>query len=98
MSRRTNRKWTREEENRVIRQIEAFPQNLTRCFFMVAEEVDRTPSAVASHWYTKISKRPEVMCFFTASRQHVSKNRKNGLGARSSRSIWHRLVSIIRGL
>lgn len=95
---RNYRKWTREEDQRILRQVKAFPQNLSKCFMLVAEEIDRTPSAVANHWYTKVSKDPEALCFFTASPVHISKNRKNGAGVESNGSIWRRLLRIIRGL
>lgn len=92
------RKWTEEEEKLLLRQVRAFPQNLTKCFLMVAQNVDRTPGAVANHWYTVVSKRPDAVCFFTASAKHVSKNRKNGKGIESNCNIWRRLLAIIRNL
>ena len=95
---RRTRKWTRAEEDRLLRQVRAFPQNLNRCFLMVSDEINRTPGACANHWYTVLSKREENLCFFTASSKHVSKNRKNGAGEESTPSIWRRLVSIICNL
>lgn len=95
---RKARKWTQEEENRLLRQVRTFPQNLHKCFVIVSEELDRTPGAVANHWYTVASKRADSLCFFTASEKHVSKNRKNGMGNESTPSIWRRLLRIIRGL
>lgn len=92
------KKWTRQEDERLLRQVKAFPQNLHRCFMIVAEELGRTESAVSGHWYTSLSKRPDVMCFFTASPKHVSKNRKNGMGMESNSSIWRALVNAIRRL
>lgn len=95
---RTNRKWTEEEDNRLLRQVKAFPQNLNKCFLIVSEEIGRAPGAVANHWYTVVSKKPDSVCFFTASPKHVSRNRKNGKGVESNRSIWQRLMSVIRNL
>lgn len=92
------RKWTEEEDNLLLRQVKASPQNLSQCFLMVAQNTDRTPGAVANHWYTVVSKRPDAVCFFTASSHHVSKNRKNGKGVSCSTNIWHRLLHIIRNL
>ena len=92
------RRWTLEEEQRLTRQVRAFPQNLAKCFLIVSEEIDRTPSAIANHWYTVTSKKPENMCFFTASEKHVSKNRKNGMGVSSTHSIWKKLLNAIRNL
>ena len=95
---RCNRKWTRQEDLRLIRQIQAFPQNLHKCFMIVAEELGRTEGGVAGRWYQHVSHDPANMCFFTASPKHVSRNRKNGMGEASSQSIWRRLVSIIKNL
>lgn len=92
------RKWTEEEDNLLLRQVKAFPQNLNRCFLMVSQNIDRTPAAVANHWYTVVSKRSDAICFFTASSYHVSKNRKNGEGVHTNSNIWHRLLQIIRNL
>jgi len=89
------KRWTPTEDERLLRQVRAFPQNLTKCFMIVSEEVDRTPSAVAGRWYTKVSKRPEALCFFTASPRHVSKNRKNGMGITTTESIWRKFMRII---
>ena len=53
---RTNKKWTVEEEDRLLQQVRTFPQNLTQCFLIVSESIGRTPQAVANHWYTVVSK------------------------------------------
>lgn len=95
---RTNRKWTAEEENKLLQQVRAFPQNLTRCFLIVSESIGRSPQAVDNHWYTVVSKKPDSTCFFTASPKTVSRNRKNGEGVESTRSILQRLISIIHNL
>lgn len=95
---RTSRKWTAEEDERLLRQVRAFPQNLHKCFLIVGEEIGRSDKAVQAHWYSVVSKKPENMCFFTASARHVSKNRKNGMGVESNMSIWRRLMNIIRNL
>ena len=97
-SSRQCKKWSNEEEQRLLRQVRAFPQNLHKCFLIVAEETGRTEGAVANHWYTVLSKRPESLCFFTASPKHVSKNRKNGMGIESNNNIWRRLMAVIRNI
>lgn len=95
---RFNKRWTLAEDERLARQVKAFPQNLHKCFLMVAEELGRTESAVAGRWYQHVSKDPANVCFFTASPKHVSKNRKNGEGVETNNSIWRRLLNVIRGL
>ena len=98
MGQTKSKRWTASEEARLINQVRVFPQNLHKCFLIVSEETGRTPGAVANHWYTVTSKKPENMCFFTASEKHVSKNRKNGIGEESNSNIWRRLVRIIRNI
>lgn len=96
--RRDMRRWTNEEDQRLLRQVRAFPQNLHKCFLIVSEEIGRTESAVSGRWYTVLSKKPESLCFFTASPKHVSKNRKNGMGVETNGNIWRRLMAVIRSI
>jgi hypothetical protein len=95
---RNCRRWSEEENARLLRQVRAFPQNLSKCFFIVGQEIGRTDKAVAAHWYQHLSKREDALCFFTASSKHVSKNRKNSMGIETNASIWRRLVAIIRNI
>ena len=92
------RKWTEEEDRLLLNQVRAFPQNLTKCFLIVSEMTNRTPSSVSAHWYTSLSKRDDVLCFFTASPKHVSRNRKNGAGEETSESIWKKFLKIINSI
>lgn len=95
---RRNRRWTNEEDQILLRHVKARPQNLHYCFMMVSEMIGRTEGAIANHWYSVVSKKPEVLCFFTASPHHVSRNRKNGAGVESNGSVWRRFVSILRNI
>lgn len=92
------KKWTVEEDNVLLQSVKDNPQNLSKCFVAVAERLGRSKSAVAGHWYTNVSKKPDATCFFTASSKHLSKNRKNGAGVEINRSIWQRFLQIIRNL
>lgn len=98
IERRDCKKWTTEENARLLRQVRSFPQNLHKCFLIVSEEIGRTDKAVQAHWYQHLSKQPDAMCFFTASPKHVSKNRKNGMGVETNGSIWRRLMAVIRSI
>ena len=95
---RTNRKWTEEEDAILLQQVKRCPQNLSRCFLTVSERIGRSKTAVANRWYCTVSKKPDTVCFFTASPKHVSRNRKNGAGVESNRNIWQRFMSIIHNL
>ena len=92
------KRWSEDENQLLLRQVRAFPQNLTKCFMIVSEQIGRTESAVSGHWYTSLSKRPDAMCFFTASPKHVSRNRKNGMGVESNNTIWRKLLAAIRNI
>lgn len=93
-----NRRWTDHEDQKVLQQIDAFPQNLAKCFLMVSESIDRTPGAIANHWYTVLSKDPKITKFATISSRHVSRNRKNGMGVPSTPSIWKKFCRLISKL
>lgn len=97
MNNEVRKRWTKEEDDRLFRQIKAFPGNLSKCFLIVSEEIGRTPAACASHWYSSLSKKAEV-AFFTASSKHMALNRKNGEGVPSTESIWRKLLRVINRL
>lgn len=90
-----NKRWTDEEDARLLKQINAFPQNLSKCFNIVSEVTGRSPGACAARWYTVLSKREDVHLFFTASEKHISVNRKNGVGRKNTKSIWRRLLRLL---
>jgi len=91
----TARKWTEAEDDRLYRQVKAFPQNLHKCFLMVAEELGRTPGAVESRWYTYVSRKPQYAGFVTLSAQHKSLNRKNGTGEPSTEGVFNRVLRLL---
>lgn len=95
---KTVRKWTKEEDDRLVRQIAAFPQNLHHCFVLVSEEIDRTPAACASHWYTSLSKRDDVLIFISATRGLIAMNRKNGNFRPCNITIWKKIIHIVKSL
>lgn len=95
-STRRIKRWTPEEDRRLLQQIRVFPQNLSKCFIIVGEVLDRTPTACAARWYTKLSKDPSNAIFLTVSEKHKVVNRKNGQGETSSRSVFQRILRILR--
>lgn len=90
------RPWTPEEDAVLTRYVKAGVTNLHACFLAVAEQIGRTPTAVASHWYSVLSKKDPL--FGTISEKHWAKNRKNGKGVPSTPSIWRRVLAILRNL
>lgn len=98
-----NKRWTSQEDATLLKYVKVYPHNLHKCFLLVSEELTdagkpRTPAAVQAHWYSVLSKKPNSLCFFTASAKHVSKNRKNGMGQESNPGIWRRLLTVLRSL
>ena len=100
---RCSTRWTEGEDEVLLRYVRNYPHNLHKCFLLVSEHLTengnlRTPTAVQAHWYSVLSKRPEALCFFTASTKHVSKNRKNGMGIETNPSVWRRFLRILRSI
>lgn len=92
--------WTKAEDKRLLRQIEAFPHNLNACFAIVAEELGRTPTSVSSHWYNTLSKKDGILNYGLVSKKKVLINRKidrkNCYVAKNTPSIWRKLLRVIQ--
>lgn len=94
-----SRKWTSEEDNILLRYMDNMGiSNLHAVFLAVSEQIGRTPGAIASHWYSVISKRKDVQQFARASKKDVLWNRKNGVGIPSDISIWRRILRVLKNL
>jgi hypothetical protein len=93
---RTSKRWTPQEDRRLLEQIKVFPQNLSKCFTIVSEVIDRSPSACANRWYTVLSKDPANAAFLTVSSRHKILNRKNGEGTRCTPSLFRRILALLR--
>lgn len=92
---RNHKKWTASEDEILLQQVRQYPSNFTRCFLAVSDYIGRSPSSVANRWYTVVSKKPDSTCFFTASQEQISINRKNGIGIECTANIWQTLLSLI---
>ena len=90
------KRWTPEEDKRLLQQIRVFPQNLNKCFLIVSEVIGRSPGACANRWYTKLSKDPANAVFLTVSSRHKIMNRKNGKGMRSTPSLFQRILKLLK--
>ena len=93
---KTVKRWTADEDARLLEQIRVFPQNLSKCFIIVSEVLDRTPTACAARWYTKLSKDPANAVFVTVSARHKTLNRKNGEGSVSNMNIFRRILKLLK--
>ena len=93
------RKWTKGENDLLVRQVRAFPGNLSKCFLMVAESTGRSPKAVMAHWYKVVSKDPNTeVCYGFLTQREFAKNRKglpkNG-GMPHSTNIFKRILKVL---
>ena len=95
-TKRQVKRWTPEEDRRLLQQIRVFPQNLHKCFLIVSEVTGRTPGACANRWYTKLSKDPANAVFLTVSSRHKVMNRKNGKGVRSTPGLFQRILKLLK--
>lgn len=85
---KTLRRWTEEEDDRLIHYAQTFPHKMSFCFTAVAEEIGRTPGAVAYRWYNHLSKRDDVWAFAKISSQGVNKNRSLGMPTPTKKKAW----------
>lgn len=101
MSKKKSKKslrWTDAEDQIVFNEIKNSPFNLSKCFIIAGAKINRTPLAVEMRWYTSISKNPQYKGFFTVSSKHLSMNRKNGMGVSIDKSLWQRLLDVIKNV
>ena len=89
-----NRRYTPEEDATILSCIEASPHNLHMSFITVSKLIDRTPEAVAQHWYECLRKKDPV--YMLVSRKHVIRNGKNLMGDTARPTVWQRLLSAIK--
>lgn len=92
------KKWTPEEDDTLLRYVRANTGNLNHCFILVSEQLNRSPHAVAAHWYQTLSRKEDVWAIATVSPSNCLKNRKNGIGVECNNSLFSRVVNIIRHL
>jgi len=90
-----NRKWTKDEDTRLLRQVKAFPQNLNQCFIIVGEELGRSKGAVAARWYQHVSRDPMNAAFLSISTKQKMFNRKNGKGVPSTPTLFRRILKLL---
>lgn len=93
-----NRKWTHREDLVLLRKLSHSPGNIHATFMAVAQELGRTTGSVAAHWYSVLSKKPEVFIYGFMTKTFILKNRKNGTkySLPFQPNIWRRFVALIR--
>ncbi len=94
--------WTVAEEDIVMEEIGKNPTNLTACFFMASQLINRSPGAISNHYYGKMIDNPNCVAKLTIGRTACVKNRtrlKFGEQPKSIlRSSWDFIISLIFGI
>lgn len=96
---RSIRRWTTEDEDILIDEIGKNPTNMKACFLAASTRIQRTPSAISSHWYGYMAKRSDVCAKLTIGRHAYVKNKarlKSGEEPKGIvRSIFDSLLRLI---
>lgn len=85
--------WTSNDEDRLIKNVQKHVLCLKKAFEQTSKEIQRSPKAVAAHWYTHTSRDQKHVLFLTMSGRHVAFNRKNGKGQSSSLPLFKKVLS-----
>ena len=96
MANQGQKRWTAQDEYRLIKNVEKHVLCLTKAFEVTSQEIQRSPKAVQAHWYMKTSKHCGRTLFMTVSGKHVAVNRKNAKGQPIKVSIFKRLLAILK--
>lgn len=87
--------WTQNDEDILIKNVEKHVLCLTKAFEATSKEIQRSPKAVAAHWYSRTSIQCGKTLFMTVSGKHVAVNRKNSNGQPLKLPIYKRLLAIL---
>lgn len=104
---KTRKRWTDEEDKVLVQLIEEYPQNLSNCFIMASERLERTKEACEFRWYGILSNptHPKYIgtAFMAISKKRRSTNRKNHMTniskytpIKNKVSIWNKLLKLLR--
>ena len=87
--------WSQNDEDVLIRNVEKNVLCLARAFEVTSKEIQRSPKAVAAHWYQRTSQNCGKTLFMTVSGKHVAVNRKNSKGQPLKLPIYKKLLAIL---
>ena len=85
--------WTANDEDRLIKNVQKHVLCLKKAFDQTSKEIQRSPKAVAAHWYTHTSRDQKHVLFLTMSGKHVAFNRKNSKGQASTLPLFKKVLS-----
>lgn len=87
--------WSLNDEEILIKNVEKHVLCLTKAFNATSLEIQRSPKAVAAHWYQKTSQNCGKTLFMTVSGKHVAVNRKNSKGNPLKLSLYKRILTLL---
>lgn len=96
------KKWTKEEEELLVKTVKANFHNLSKAFREVANQIGRSEYAVTLHWYRKT--RLSATCFVAVSQESKIPNGKNYVPEcghtktpnTSTKSLWERIKKLLK--
>ena len=93
------RRWTEQEDLLVYELVVQTPENTKTAFKKAAEQLGRTKAAVATRWYSHISKQQGAIAFMLLSEKKSWINRKNPTESTPvtevKTSLWRRLLRVL---
>lgn len=104
----TRKRWTREEDDRIIEKVNDESVNLSKAFRELSTEIDRTVEAITYRWYAVLnnpehSKYRGTTCFVTICRKQNMHNRKIlrenspiGVAKPTKKSLWNTIKKFFK--
>jgi hypothetical protein len=90
---KTRKPWTANDEERLLKNVQKHVLCLKKAFEQTSKEINRSPKAVAAHWYTHTSRDQKHVLFLTMSGRHVAFNRKNSKGQASTMPLFKKVLA-----
>lgn len=85
--------WSQNDEDKLINNVKKDVLCLKKAFEQTSKEIQRSPKAVAAHWYTHTSRDQKHVLFLTMSGKHVAFNRKNSKGQASTMPLFRKVLA-----
>lgn len=95
------RKFTPEEDKMIVEAIKKNPQNIHKCFVVLAPKLNRSVDSLRVHYYSMIAKDDSNKLFLTVSSRKKYTNYKvqrKGMKAKptqTTKSKWRRILDIL---
>ena len=87
--------WTSGDEDSLIANVRKSSDNLRKAFEQTSKEIQRSPNAIASHWYTHTSIRSNHVLFFKMSGDKIFINRSRGKGKVSNLPLYKKILLLL---